>query len=238
MTATNERNEITRERHTALNERKARIKNLQAVEKNTINGNFEGLRSFAQDTTLHGATFLFCEGFIRRLVWLGMIVVCFGFCIYQVYVCLKEYSLYPFNTKMTTNYNRDGNQLPFPAVTLCNLNVFNTRRFRQIARGHYSEGVIERKIIDISLMTTRSDDILTFDFKERNRELFYRPKMANETNPYAVKFSHQIEDMLLPNGHLFHSCSINGKKCDASNFTSFLNSLTTHSMQQKMASLC
>ena len=225
MTATNERNEITRERHTALNERKARIKNLQAVEKNTSNGNFEGLRSFAQDTTLHGAKFLFCEGFIRRLVWLGMIVVCFGFCIYQVYVCLKEYSLYPFNTKMTTNFNRDGNQLPFPAVTLCNLNVFNTRRFRQIARGHYSEGVIERKIIDISLMTTRSDDILTFDFKERNRELFYRPKMANETNPYAVKFSHQIEDMLLPNGHLFHSCSINGKKCDASNFTSFLNSL-------------
>ena len=92
MTATNERNEITHEGHTALNERKARIKNLQAVEKNTSNGNFEGLRSFAQDTTLHGAKFLFCEGFIRRLVWLGMIVVCFGFCTYQVYfVCLKEY---------------------------------------------------------------------------------------------------------------------------------------------------
>ena len=51
--------------------------------------------------------------------------------------------------------------------------------------------------------------------------------MANETNPYAVKFSHQIEDMLLPNGHLFHSCSINGKKCDANNFTSFVNPLFT-----------
>lgn len=37
--------EITHEGHTALNERKARIKNLQAVEKNTSNGNFEGLRS-------------------------------------------------------------------------------------------------------------------------------------------------------------------------------------------------
>ena len=61
--------------------------------------------------------------------------------------------------------------------------------------------------------------------KNAIENFFIAQKMANETNPYAVKFSHQIEDMLLPNGHLFHSCSINGKKCDASNFTSFLNSL-------------
>ena len=224
MSTTNQRNEIAHGGEAALHESETQTKNLQP---NTNNGNFEGLRSFAQDTTLHGARFLFSESFFRRLVWLGMILACFGFCIHQAYICLKEYSLYPFNTKMTTNFGADNSQLPFPAVTLCNLNPFNIRRFRRYLGGNLSEVMIERRIQDISLLTTRSEAISKEYFKERYNALSYRPKMANETNPHAMKFSHQIEDMLLPNGHLFHSCSINGKKCDANNFTSFLNPLFT-----------
>lgn len=224
MPTTNQRNEIAHGGEAALHESETQTKNLQP---NTNSGNFEGLRSFAQDTTLHGARFLFSEGFFRRLVWLGMILACFGFCIHQAYICLKEYSLYPFNTKMTTNFGADNSQLPFPAVTLCNLNPFNIRRFRRYLGGNLSEVMIERRIQDISLLTTRSEAISKEYFKERYNALSYRPKMANETNPHAMKFSHQIEDMLLPNGHLLHSCSINGKKCDANNFTSFLNPLFT-----------
>ncbi|XP_022796996.1 amiloride-sensitive sodium channel subunit gamma-like isoform X2 [Stylophora pistillata] len=225
MFVTNQRNEIRTGIETNQHESEIRIKNLQTDGPDTSDGNFEGLRSFAHVTTLHGARFLFSESFFRRLVWLGMIIACFGFCIYQTYSCLWQFSLYPFNTKMTTNFGKDDRQLPFPAVTLCNFNTFNTRLFRQIEKSYFNESQIERHIADIALMATRSDDVLGKDFRERNPWLLYRPKLANETNPFVLEFSHQMEDMLLPNGDLFYSCSINGKKCDANNFTSFLNPL-------------
>ena len=173
MPTTNQRNEIAHGGEAALHESETQTKNLQP---NTNNGNFEGLRSFAQVTTLHGARFLFSEGFFGRLVWLGMILACFGFCIHQAYICLKEYSLYPFNTKMTTSFSADNSQLPFPAVTLCNLNPFNIRRFRRYSGGNLSEVMIERRIQDISLLTTRSETISKEDFKARYTALSDRPK--------------------------------------------------------------
>ena len=84
MPTTNQRNEIAHGGEAALHESETQTKNLQP---NTNNGNFEGLRSFAQVTTLHGARFLFSEGFFGGLVWLGMILACFGFCIHQAYIC-------------------------------------------------------------------------------------------------------------------------------------------------------
>ncbi|XP_073241705.1 acid-sensing ion channel 1-like [Porites lutea] len=40
-----------------------------------------------------------------------------------------------------------------------------------------------------------------------------------------LMLSHQIEEMLLPVSPQFHSCSVNGKKCTANNFTSHMSSL-------------
>ena len=192
-------------------------------DSNTEQRDVEGWRSFAEDTTLHGARFLFADSFVRRLVWMVAVLACFVYCSYLAYTCVSEYYKRPFNTKLTRDIGGDGSELPFPAVTLCNPNVFNTRRFRRYYSSLYTdETMIERQIRDMSLMFMGSKEILRKEFRKRNPGLFRRQNVANKTKlDYISQLSHQIEEMLVPSSPQFRSCSINGMKCDADNFTSF-----------------
>ena len=58
----------------------------------------EGFQSFAQDTTLHGARFLFVSNVSRRVVWNIAMVSCFSFCAYQVFQSVRAFDSYPFHT--------------------------------------------------------------------------------------------------------------------------------------------
>lgn len=197
-------------------------KNIEDKKSNANQGKMEELRSFAQDTTLHGARFLFADNISRRLFWTVAVIACLGHCGYQVFTCVSEFSKRPFNTKITTNTSTDDGVL-FPAVTLCNLNSLNTRRYVQILSRHENRSIIERKLKDLSLLTRRSKDISSQDFQNRNPGLFLRPSTADTTKHFQGLFSHQIEEMILPGSPHFESCSINGKQCDAKNFSSFLS---------------
>lgn len=201
----------------------SRSKDDKDVESNVHHGEMEELKSFAQDTTLHGARFLFADSVFRRIIWSLAIVACLGYCGYQVYTCVAEFYKRPFNTKITTHISTDGEELLFPAVTLCNLNAFNTRRYRQLLSGPSNREIIERQLKDISILIARSEEILDKDFKTRNQGLFLRQNTTKVTNKHQWMFSHQIEEMLLPSSSRFESCSINGKHCDAANFTSYLS---------------
>ena len=201
----------------------SRSKDLQDVESNADHNEKEELKSFARDTTLHGARFLFADSVFRRIIWILAIVACLGYCGYQVYTCVAEFYKRPFNTKITTHISTDGEELLFPAVTLCNLNAFNTRRYRKLLSGPSNKETIERQLKDISLLITKSEEILDEDFKTRNPGLFLRQTTAQVTHRHQGMFGHQIEEMLMPSSSLFESCSINGKHCDANNFTSYLS---------------
>ncbi|KAL9982338.1 hypothetical protein ACROYT_G004368 [Oculina patagonica] len=183
----------------------------------------EELKSFAQDTTLHGARFLFADNFSRRLLWTVAILACLGYCSYQVSTCVIEFYKRPFNTKITTHIGKESGELSFPAVTLCNLHSFNARRFRQILSGTNSRDAIERQLKDISLLLTKSKEVLNEDFRKRNPGLFLRQKTTEHTHKFQGLFSYQLEEMLLPRSPQFESCSINGKHCDENNFTSHLS---------------
>ncbi|XP_078372764.1 acid-sensing ion channel 3-like [Oculina patagonica] len=190
----------------------------------------EELKSFAQDTTLHGARFLFADNIFRRLLWALAIVACLVYCGYQVYTCVTEFYKRPFNTKMTTHSNKDDNELFFPAVTLCNLNTFNTRRFRQISLRAFNKEEVERQLRDISLLASRSKEVLSKEFIQRNPGFFFRPghaKAASDVNKLIGLskdiLGYQIQEMILPSSSEFETCSINGKHCDARNVTSFIN---------------
>ena len=119
-------------------------KDIGDIKSNDNDGNMEQLRSFAQDTTLHGARFLCADNIFRRLLWSVAVTVCFGHCCYQVFTCVSEFNKRPFNTKITVNTSKD-NGVSFPAVTLCNLNSLNTRRFVDIMSVHENRSIIERK---------------------------------------------------------------------------------------------
>ena len=187
---------------------------------NGNHGKMEELKSFAQDTTLHGARFLFADNIIRRLLWTAAFIACFGHCCYQVFTCVSEFNKRPFNTKITANTSTHNGVL-FPAVTLCNLNSLNTRRYVQMMLMYENRSIIERKLKDITLLTRRSKEILSQDFQNRNRELFLRQNSADTTKQLQERFGHQIEEMLLPGSSLFESCSFNGERCDVKNFSSY-----------------
>ena len=187
------------------------------------NGETEGIRSFAQDTTLHGARFLFVSNVFRRVVWGLALISCLAYCSYQVFSSVTAFNNHPFHTKITANTATEANDLPFPAVTLCNLNQFNTRRFRHLYEVIHNETAtedrIERKLEDISLMVKRSKKALTEEFRKRNPEFFHRATSAKKIIKQHEFLGHQIDEMLLPSGSELDSCSINGLTCEAKNFS-------------------
>ena len=195
-------------------------KDTEDKKSNGTHEKMKELRSFAQDTTLHGARFLFADNIFRRLLWIGAVIACLGHCCHQVFTCVSEFNKRPFNTKITTNTSTDGGVL-FPAVTLCNLNSLNTRRYVQMMSRYENRSIIARKLKDITLLSRRSKEISNKDFQNRNPGLFNRPNTTDSTKQLQGQFSHQIEEMILPESPHFDSCSFNGEHCDGKNFSRY-----------------
>ena len=191
-------------------------------EESNENFETEGIKSFTQDTTLHGARFLFVNNIWRRVFWSLALISCFTYCGYQVYSSLRAFYEHPFHTTVTENVEMVDSALPFPAVTLCNVNPLNTRRFRYLYQSIYNETPTEerfkRKLKDISLMFQRSKDVLTDGFKKRNPELFQRDESDKDAVKLYEFLSHQIDEMLLPSVSQVNSCSIDGLVCGQNNF--------------------
>ena len=194
--------------------------NQDRKKSNGTHEKMKELRSFAQDTTLHGARFLFADNILRRLLWTGVVIACFGHCCHQVFICVSEFNKRPFNTKITTNTSTEDGVL-FPAVTLCNLNSLNTRRYVQMMSRYENRSIIARKLKDISLLSRRSKEISSKHFQNRNPGLFRRPSTVDSTKQLQGNFSHQIEEMFLPGSPYFDSCSFNGERCDGKNFSNY-----------------
>ena len=172
----------------------------------------ESLSSFAEATSLHGARFLSSKNIFRRVIWTLALTASFGLCIYQVFQTIDAFYNRPFNTKITTKTDND--DTPFPAVTLCNFNFFNQRRYRNYAkRNNLSDEDIEFEIKAIEQILAGSNDVYSEESQQRNPE---------EDN-FLHLFSHDIKDMLLPSS-IFNSCVINGRACGSKNFTSFTHS--------------
>ena len=183
-----------------------------------------GLESFANDTTLHGARYLCDKNVFRRVLWTLVLIGSFSFCIYQVCETLVAFSQRPFITKVSTS-TTETNESFFPAVSLCNLNYLNTRRYRNVLKSlKFSELFIEKKIQDALVIVNRDKKAFNDEFVKRNPVFFQRQKTASDILMERRMLSHQIEEMLLPVSPQFHSCSVNGKKCTAINFTSHLSS--------------
>ena len=185
----------------------------------------EEWKAFLDCTSLHGARFLYDSTVFRRIIWTVILFTSLSYCIYQVFVSISAFYRRPFVTTVVVSKGTETNKfLGFPAVSLCNLNAFNTRRFRDLYNESSNGPFIERYIKDISLMATKSQEILTEEFKSRNSGLFYRFQTAKQTLDVKGITSHQIAEMLLPSKSQFHSCSLNGIPCTGKNFTYHISS--------------
>ena len=111
-------------------------------------------------------------------------------------------------------------------MSLCNLNYLNTRRYRNVLKSlKFSEPFIKKKIQDVLVIVNKDKKAFNDEFVKRIPEFFQRQKTANDIIMERRILSHQIEEMLLPVSPQFRSCSANGKKCTANNFTSHMSSL-------------
>jgi len=185
----------------------------------------ESLSSFMEDTTLHGARFLFTGNVFRRLFWTLALMLSFGYCVYQVYQSVDSFDDRPFHTKITTKTADKAENLPFPAVTLCNYNYFNKRKYMNFVQkvNNWTREDVVHKIILYEKMLASSDEVFSNISITSNPELIWRYNYLDEHLHYLVLFSHRIEEMLLPTS-IFKSCIINGEPCESKNFTSFYSS--------------
>ena len=140
---------------------------------------------------------------------------------------LSSFRIYPFVTTVVVSKGTETNKFfGFPALSLCNLNAFNTRRFRDLYNGSSNGPFIERYIKDISLMATKSEEILTKEFKSRNIGPFYRFQTPDQTLGVKGIMSHQVAEMLLPSKSRssIHALYWNGIPRTEKNFTYHISS--------------
>lgn len=185
----------------------------------------ESLSSFMEASTLHGARFICGGSIFRRLFWSSAVILCFSFCIYQIYQTLDAFYKRPFITKITTKAANE-NHLPFPAVTLCNFNSFNRRRYKNLmTKNNLSSEDIERNLNIFTGLMAGSQDVFNNKSRQENPYLFSRVYGDVQVKDhYLALFSHRIEEMLLPSP-TFESCDVNGKICGSKNFTPFISSV-------------
>ena len=173
---------------------------------------------------MHGARFLLSKNVFRRGFWTVLLILSSGYCFFQIYAGVIFYYQRSFNTKITNITPKCDTSLPFPAVTLCNLNLFNLRRYRsyQIERNLSMETIDEKRDV-IAKLLARSKDVFHNETKTKHQELFWRFYGEVPNIFFLNLFSHEIEEMLLP-GPTFNSCLIDETACGPENFIQFISS--------------
>ena len=168
----------------------------------------ETVSSFMEATTLHGARFLFSGGYFRTLIWSVALGFCFGYCIYQIFKAVDAFYGKPFNTRITKKGGNMNENLTFPAVSLCNFNSFNRRRYINFmkTRNTSSNDEIKLNLRFIESLLAKSNDVFNSSSKKDHFYLFDRTICEDGSDTcYLTLFSHQIDEMLLPSPK-FESC--------------------------------
>ncbi|XP_038051438.1 acid-sensing ion channel 2-like [Patiria miniata] len=79
-------------------------------------------REFASTTTLHGiGRVIESSRALVKLLWLTILLVCLGVCVWQITDRFRRYFKYEATTAVSVEYVGD---LDFPAVTICNFNRY------------------------------------------------------------------------------------------------------------------
>ena len=76
--------------------------------------------NLTENSTLHGFSNIFYKHHtFRRIFWLTITVAALGICAEKIYTSTVNYLRYPFITVKTRRYVKE---LPFPAISFCNIN--------------------------------------------------------------------------------------------------------------------
>ena len=161
----------------------------------------EKWNNYVESATLHGLQHIFSSrAILRRILWAFFLVMSIGHFSFQCTLLIKKYFSYPVNTKVTLDYETSSE---FPAVTICNFNMFRQSHVDENNFTDIAKYVNRNKIVGLEANSSKLD--------------WSRYKGLNFSNVYAIG-GHQIKDMIT-------ECSWIGEKCTYRNFTPILTSM-------------
>ena len=159
---------------------------------------------FVQSSTLHGLLHVFSSSTrTRRFLWAVLLLLAMMWFSFQSFKLIEKYYSYQVTTKVSLKYD----PMPtFPAVTICNFNVFK----RSVVRTSVYEEILPQIHASFDKKMGLYDVNDSIDLKKYHD--------LNLTQFY-IDAGHQSHDTV---GH----CIWNGKPtCDHRNFTSVLTSM-------------
>ena len=155
---------------------------------------------FVGSSTLHGLQHVFTSKTpLRCIIWAMFLLSGIGWFSFQSFKLLSKYYSYPVTTKVTLVYE---DAPEFPAITICNFNMFRTSAVKEMGYDELLKYVLRKsRGFDTSNDTIDLSKLYSFNMTE-----FY----------FAA--GHQIEDTL-------DDCTWNGERCSYKNFTAVLTSM-------------
>uniref|UniRef100_A0A3Q0RKD5 Acid-sensing (proton-gated) ion channel 2 n=1 Tax=Amphilophus citrinellus TaxID=61819 RepID=A0A3Q0RKD5_AMPCI len=176
-------------------------------------------QAFAHTSTLHGLRFVFPYGqpSARRLLWAVALLACLGLLALESTERLAYFLSYPHVTSVDAVVS---SSLVFPAVTICNLNVY---RFSHLTRNDLYHAGELLALLDVHLAIPQphlaEPDVLAF-LQEKANFTAYRPK-AFSMKEFTERVGHDLEEMML-------YCRYQGEDCSPSDFKTVSTLSTCH----------
>jgi len=147
---------------------------------------------FAGYTTLHGLHYVFDSGsYIRRSIWLILILVGLGFCVGELIISYGKLSSYDY---VLSKEISQSDAQTFPAVTICNKNMMKRCKIKDTNAKKYLDELNFLEMIQPNKTSLKSN-FSNFELKKA-----------------VDAYGHKIKDMIV-------SCSWNGEECSYLNFT-------------------
>ncbi|XP_067679109.1 amiloride-sensitive sodium channel subunit alpha-like [Haliotis asinina] len=186
---------------------------------------------FAESTSFMGIPKIWASPrLVFKVMWSMFFLAATGVMIAQLVELFTTFYSYPVKTSVKLGFT----SLPFPTVTLCNMNPImlsrahaldcGIQKLLQIPSNYQSEDCVnETDTPDLTFFTEYVCDEDGCYEEETSmlddayvRKQLIADYLGGETDEVRHGVGHDLENMLL-------ECSINGRKCSASNFTEFLS---------------
>ncbi|XP_046572220.1 degenerin-like protein asic-2, partial [Haliotis rubra] len=186
---------------------------------------------FAESTSFMGIPKIWASPrLVFKVMWALFFLAATGVMIAQLVQLFTTFYSYPIKTSVKLGFT----SLPFPTVTICNMNPI------MLSKAHMLDCSIQKLLkipssyqSDDCVNATDEVDLTTFTeyvcdedgcYEEETSGLddaFVRKQMiadylGGEYEDIRQSVGHDLETMLI-------ECSINGRKCSSSNFTTFLS---------------
>ncbi|XP_076308698.1 acid-sensing ion channel 4-B-like [Tachypleus tridentatus] len=199
-----------------LGEMSSKISTCEHPETSVSKKDTTYLRDLFRHSSVNALNQIFSSrNFIRQLVWALILFGGLIGCIYNSINFLSEYFQYPIVINV---YEGPERPLPFPGVTLCNLNRWKASRICNYGINpcstYFSSVTKGFKVpIRLEAAVCNPKDPLS---KEQTDKLGIMSFYSQLNDSYRRYVGHQAEDF-------FKKCTFRGYKCSSSNFSQFTN---------------